>query len=105
MLIAEGKRMNTDDIDKHIALMQSSKIQRLEHEFEKLRPSGTAQFFRAIFGIFILLGIITLFPQILAQPISYLLLFLIFLVAFGTYYESHRVNKRLDTLYHLLKNP
>ncbi|BBN82546.1 hypothetical protein PA25_25310 [Pseudoalteromonas sp. A25] len=96
--------MNRDDIDKHMDYLRLNKIHQLEAEFERLRPSLISYFLRALLGIFMVVGIIGLFPQIMQQPVAYLLLFLIVLVAFGTYYESHRVNKRIDALHQLLLN-
>jgi hypothetical protein len=96
--------VNKEDIEAQLALGKLNSKIALENEFEKLGPSLRSNIFRAISAMACMFFILWLHPEISEQPISILLLVLIVGVGGDIYRESARINKRMDTLYKLLKN-
>lgn len=96
--------MNKEEIKAKMALDKLNSKIALEKEFGNLAPSLRSNILRLISSLASLLFIIWLFPEVIEQPVLYVLLLLVFIVSAEIYHESRRINKRMDTLYRLLKN-
>jgi hypothetical protein len=98
------KVVDKNELTAELALQKSGRKQALEKEFEALRPGLRSMLVRGLGTVAAMLFIVWYFPEILQQPVSYLLLILIFGVSAEIYRESKQVHKRMDVLYKLLKD-
>lgn len=96
--------MDKNELTAELALQKSGRKQALEKEFEALRPSLRSMLVRGLGAVATMVLIIWFFPEIMQQPVSYLLLILIFGVSAENYRESKQAHKRMDILYKLLKD-
>ena len=96
--------MNKEDVDAQSVYNSMQKKEALLNEFHTLRPGlkGSAVRFAGTVGA---IGyLIWMFPEILDQPLLYILLILIFGVSTELHHESKRINKRIDVLHRLLQS-
>lgn len=96
--------MTKDEVEAHSLFNQMQKKQALLEEFEKLRPNWKGSMIRFASMFISMTVLIWLYPEIIQQPVSYVLLILIFGVSSELHAESKRINKRIDALHRLLKN-
>ena len=96
--------MTKEEIEAQLALEKLNRSIELKKEFESLAPSARRDILKTLSVIATMLLVLWLYPSIMEQPISYLLLILVFAVSTEAYRESKRINKRIDALYKLLKN-
>ncbi|MBQ4847712.1 hypothetical protein [Pseudoalteromonas sp. MMG005] len=96
--------MDKHGVEAQIKLDKLNKKLALEDEFNNLRPSLRGSVLRLLSTIISLFFVVWLFPEVIDQPVSYVLLLLIFGTSAEIFHESRRINKRMDTLYRLLKN-
>jgi hypothetical protein len=96
--------MNKDEVEAHLVFNKIQKKKALSEEFERLRPNwkGSVIRFASMF-----LGIaffIWMYPEIMQQPVMYVLFILIFGINSVFHSESKRINKRIEVLHKLLKD-
>ncbi|MCF6436867.1 hypothetical protein [Pseudoalteromonas sp. MMG022] len=95
--------MNKESIESHIALAQMKKQVQLEAELASLRPNVLSHCVKALSVCALAFGWSALVPSSSEQLTSYCLLYGTILIGVNMCYESYRTNKRIDTLYKLLK--
>ncbi len=95
--------MNKDELDAQVLYADLRRKEALLMEFEHLRPNWKGSIIRFVSSLAAMLFLIWYYPDILDQPILYVLLILIFSVGAEVHSESKKLNKRMDVLYRLLK--
>ena len=95
--------MNKDELDAQVLYADLRRKEALLMEFEQLRPSWKGSIIRFVSSLAAMLFLIWYYPDILDQPILYMLLILIFSVGAHVHSESKQLNKRMDVLYRRLK--
>ncbi|WP_462172905.1 hypothetical protein [Pseudoalteromonas xiamenensis] len=95
--------MDVEHIEAPILIHEKQKKQALVEEFEQLRPNWKGNLLRTVGMLMSMALLVWMYPEIVLQPISYVLLILIFGVSADLHAQSKRINKRIDTLYKLLK--
>ncbi|CAM4093159.1 hypothetical protein [Pseudoalteromonas byunsanensis] len=95
--------MSINEIEKQILLKNMNKQLQLENELEKLRPSVFYHCLKAIIICALAFAWGALVPSVSDEITAYLLLYGTILMGVHMCYENYRTNKRIDTLYKLLK--
>ncbi len=95
--------MSSEEIGQQILLSKMNTQFRLEGELEKLRPGIFIHCLKAMIVCALVFGWSALLPSVSDQITSYFLLYGTILMGVSLCYENYRTNKRIDTLYKLLK--
>ncbi len=96
--------MNKDEIESKILLNKLQRQQDLIQEFENLRPNWKGIVFRTLASFATILLVVYLFPEVVDQPVLYVLLILVLSSGAEIHAESRKINQRIDALYRLLKD-
>jgi hypothetical protein len=96
--------MNKEQFEAQAVFNQMQKRQALFAEFEAMRPNWKGSALRFVGSVVCMAFVVWMFPEITKEPVLILFLLLIFGLHADVYVESQRINKRIDTLYRLLKD-
>ncbi|WMN61931.1 hypothetical protein NI389_19195 (plasmid) [Pseudoalteromonas xiamenensis] len=96
--------MDVEHIEAQTLIHKAQKKQALIEEFEQLRPTWKGNILRTVSMFLSMALIVWMYPEIIHQPISYILLILVFGVSADLHAQSKRINQRIDTLHKLLKD-
>jgi hypothetical protein len=96
--------MTKEELEAQITLKEMSEKELLKAEFDTLRPSVWRFIFTMGSSFFFISLMFWIDPDFGGEPTSLYLIFLILLINANTYYESDKINKRIDMLYKMLKD-
>ncbi len=95
--------MNKEELEAQSLFNQMQKKEALLSEFNNLRPNWKSSAIRFI-GMMAAIGyLVWMYPEIMEQPVLYVLLLMIFGVSSEIHQESKRINKRIDALHRLFQ--
>ncbi|GEK10446.1 hypothetical protein [Pseudoalteromonas peptidolytica] len=73
-------------------------------EFNSLRPNNKQRFYRSAGMLTAVVFLVYCYPEIIEQPVLYILLILMMSLNAQAYVQNKRTNKRIDLLHKLLKD-
>ncbi|TMO46697.1 hypothetical protein [Pseudoalteromonas ruthenica] len=72
--------------------------------FNHLRPTWKSWVARLLSNLLVVLILQAMYPEVLSEPVLYVLVILIFAQGFDMHNQHKRINKRIDALYSLLSH-
>ncbi|WP_419149519.1 hypothetical protein [Pseudoalteromonas 'SMAR'] len=95
--------MSKEKLEAQTVFQDMQKKEALLKEFHNLRPNSKTNVMRFVSAIFVVIVLVWMYPEIMEQPVLYVLLILIVSISSEIRSESKRINKRIDTLYELIQ--
>uniref|UniRef100_UPI002FE2518A hypothetical protein n=1 Tax=Alteromonas sp. S015 TaxID=3117401 RepID=UPI002FE2518A len=96
--------MNKEELEAQSLFQEMQKKEALLNEFQNLKPNWKGSAIRFVSTLAAIAYLVWMFPEIMDQPILYVLLLLIFGVSAEIHNESKRINKRIDLLHRLFQS-
>jgi len=96
--------LNKEEFEAQTLFKKLRKQQDLTQEFEQLRPNWQGSWIRFLSMLAAVMFLFWLYPDLAKQPVLYVVLIVILGISAELHNESKKINKRIDTLYQLLKS-
>ncbi|MEI5639102.1 MULTISPECIES: hypothetical protein [unclassified Pseudoalteromonas] len=96
--------MSKEKLEAQTVFQDMQKKEALLKEFRNLRPNSKTNVMRFASTVFVVIVLVWMYPEIMEQPVVYVLLILIVSISSEIRSESKRINKRIDTLYKLMQS-
>ena len=96
--------MNKEELEAQSLYNDMQKREALLNEFHNLKPNGKSSALRFLGMLGAIAYLIWAFPEIIEQPVLYVLLIIIFGISAEIQRENRRINKRIDALHRLFQS-